>query len=232
MEAPVNGVPDRAVKVRPSTGANYDPTIDVAFICTGNICRSPMAEVLLRARLATLAPEVRIGSAGLLFDGRAAEPHAIEAMAARGIDLRTHASRTISYELLEGTSVIIGMERRHVREVATLGPGLFGRAFTLPELVEAARADGGRPADEAVWQWVDRLGEGRTAAAYLRAKAPEIADPMGRSLGAFEECAERIDEQLAELVALTWPQAPTSTPSGPAAAPATTGGIHADRDRR
>ncbi|MEZ5138317.1 MAG: hypothetical protein R2711_06000 [Acidimicrobiales bacterium] len=45
------------------------------FVCTGNICRSPMAAALLRARLRDVAPEVEVASAGLLFDDRPAEPN-------------------------------------------------------------------------------------------------------------------------------------------------------------
>lgn len=189
-----------------------------------------MAEVLLRARLATVAPEVVVGSAGLLFDGRPAERHAIKTMAKIGLDLSTHAARKISVELLAGTSIILGMERRHVREVATLDPALFARSFTLPELVHATSIVGPRPAEVDLRTWVEHLGSLRSAADYsLRDRASEIEDPMGGSARAFRSCAQTIDERLATLVALTWPH---PTPRDPAVAPATSGDIHADRDRR
>lgn len=230
MEAPVNGVPDRPVKVRPSTGANYDPTIDVAFICTGNICRSPMAEVLLRARLAAVAPEIVVGSAGLLFDDRPAERNAVRAMSRRGLDLSDHRAQTISLELLADTSVIIGMERTHVREVANLDLALFARSYTLPELVDAVDVMGPRPQGVTLRSWVEMAGSARSPLDYTNSEPmTEIADPFGGSGRAFRACAEVIDGLLETFVGLAWP---SPHPRDPTVAPATTGGIHADRDRR
>ncbi|WP_421118880.1 hypothetical protein ACE2AJ_16145 [Aquihabitans daechungensis] len=229
-EAPVNGVPDRAVKVRPRTGANYHPTIDVAFICTGNICRSPMAEVLLRARLAAVAPEVVVGSAGLLFDDRPAERNAVRAMAKRGLDLSDHRARTITLEMLRDASVIIGMERAHVREVGNLDLDLFSRSYTLPELVAAVDVMGPRPEGVDLRTWVETAGAARSPLDYAASEPmTEVADPMGGSARAFRACADIIDDLLETFVDLAWP---TPQPRDPAVAPANTGGIHADRDRR
>lgn len=221
---------DRTVKVRTSAGANYDPTIDVAFICTGNICRSPMAEVLLRARLATVAPEVVVGSAGLLFNGRPAESHAVRTLAKRGLDLSSHAAQTISADLLRDASVIIGMERMHVLKVADLDPDLFARSFTLPELVASTDVMGPRPGHVALRSWVERAGSLRTRDNYTAPEpSTEVADPMGGTSRAFRACADEIDQLLEAFVDLAWP---APQPRDPMVAPATTGGIHADRDRR
>lgn len=210
-------------------GANYDPTIDVAFICTGNICRSPMAEVLLRARLATVAPSVVVGSAGLLFDGREAERQAVKAMAKRGLDLSGHSSQKISVELLADTSLILGMERGHIREVAALDPTFFARSFTLPELANAVELVGRRPADLDLRSWVEHIGRVRSIETYSASDPySEIADPMGGSARAFRTCAQTIDDHLATLVAHAWP---IPDPGDPSVAPAN-GGTHADRDRR
>lgn len=189
-----------------------------------------MAEALLRARLATAAPDVVVGSAGLMFEDRPAERNAIKAMARRDLDISGFRARKVSADLLAGSSVIIGMERQHVLEVAALDPALFARAFTLPELVRSVDVIGPRPADVDLRTWVERAGSVRSPEDYvLRDPASEIADPMGSSGRVFRACADQLDQLLATFVDLAWP---VPHPSGPAVAPATSGGIHADRDRR
>lgn len=226
----VNGPLDHLVKIRPRPRANYDRRIDVAFICTGNICRSPMAEAMLRARLAKLRPPVEVGSAGLLFDGRPAEPNAVKVMAKRGLDVSDHKARKISADLLAGTSLIIGMERKHIREVATLDTSLFARSFTLPEIVHLASLVGARQKGQRLRDWAEHIGNLRDPVEYARSdRASEIRDPMGGSVRAFRTCADVIDLRLAQLVDLAWPR---PQPSDREVAPATPGGIHADRNRR
>lgn len=191
-----------------------------------------MAEAMLRARLADVDPSLEVGSAGLLFDGRPAERHAVKVMAQRGLDIRDHRSQIISVELLAPTSLILGMQRTHVREVAALDPALFARSFTLPELVHAGRLVGPPVRGETLRGWAERIGSLRSPADYeLPDPGAEIADPMGQSVRAFRACAERIDDRLAELVELAWP-AHDATPGDDRVAPATSGGPHADRDRR
>jgi len=199
------------------------------FVCTGNICRSPMAAALLRARLRDVAPEVEVASAGLLFDDRPAEPNAVRALRHRGLDLSEHVSRRLDRELVEGASLILGMERVHLRAVCELSPDLFPYAYTLPEFVYSAAVFGERPATTPLREWVERIGVARTPAALdLDDPLIEIADPMGGSRRTFRTCADELHELIDELVALVWPV----HDSGDDVATATPGGIHADRDRR
>lgn len=183
--------------------------IDVLFVCTGNICRSPMAEALLRARLADRAPTVEVGSAGLLFDGREAEPQAVKALAKRGLALDEFRSQTISPEVLEGVALVLGMERRHVREVAAMVPSLFTQSFTLPEFVASASTIGPRNG-EPLAAWVGSAGQDRGPKTYLGADpGSEVADPYGSSARRFRACAEELDALLDELVDLAWPSPST-----------------------
>lgn len=188
-----------------------------------------MAEALLRARLVDVAPAVTVGSAGLLFDGRPAEPNAVKAMSRYGLDISTHTAQKISLELLQGASLILGMERQHVREVAALDAALFPRSFTLPELVNLGEIGDRRPG-QSLDDWVHEIGAVRSPDGYAASDPRlEIADPMGRSLRAFRACAVAIDQSVTALVASAWPTPP---PSDHPVAPAPSGGIHADRDRR
>lgn len=188
-----------------------------------------MAEVLLRARLAEVDPSVTVGSAGLLFDGRRAEHGAVAALARRGLDLGDHQARTISVERLASASLVLAMEPRHVREVSVLDPTLFARTFTLPGFVARAELVGPRSSAD-LDGWIRQVGTHDEPARYLADDPAEIvADPMGRSNRAFRACADELDTLISRLVDLAWP---TPVAGSAAVGPRTTGGTHADRDRR
>lgn len=160
-----------------------------------------MAEVLLADALGRRAFAATVRSAGLLDDGRPASPHSVTLMADRGLDLAGHTSRHMTVEMLERADLVVGMERRHVREAAVLAPSAWPRAFTLPELARRATAAGARPDGVAATDWLAALVEGRTTADHLGDVASdEIADPIGRSLRTYRDCAAQLDE-LIEVVA-------------------------------
>lgn len=175
-----------------------------------------MAEGILRARLAERVPEVSVSSAGLLLQGHSAEPNAVKVMERSGIDISNHRSRVVGIELLESADLIIGMERRHVREVSALSVDVFKHSFTLPELVVLAEKHGPRT-DGDLGAWAVELGHGRNALDYLRdSSAEEIADPMGASLRRFKSCAREIDDLLDRFVPLAWPGSDSErTPAHP-----------------
>jgi protein-tyrosine-phosphatase len=152
----------------------------------------------------------------------------VKAVARLGLDLGGHEARRISAELLEPASLILGMERRHVREVAAVAPHLFDRSFTLPELVTLGRIVGPRPPGVDLRSWAEGIGARRNRADYEHEdRLAEVADPYGGSSRAFRECASTLDARIAELIELAWP-----IPHGDDVAPVATGGTHADRDRR
>lgn len=111
--------------------------------CTGNICRSPMAEGLLRA-----APERHLGadappvsSAGVSgLHGTGATPNAIAVAAERGVDVAAHRVRILTRSLLADADVVACMARRHREEVVDLDPAVADRAFTIAELVRPLEA--------------------------------------------------------------------------------------------
>lgn len=99
---------------------------DVLFVCYGNICRSPMAEALLEARLKELLGpdhDVVVASAGVgAGDGNPAAGGARAVMAARGADLSRHRSRLLTRGLARRASRIYCMEPEQVAEVRALAP--------------------------------------------------------------------------------------------------------------
>lgn len=160
-----------------------------------------MALGLLQARLEARGVPATVRSAGLLTHGRPPSDHGVTAMRTRGIDIAGHRSQQLSPELLGGVDLVLGMERRHVREVAVLDARAFAKAFTLPELARRARTIGPRRPDEPVADWIARAGAGRRPTDLLASDpADEVADPIGRPLRDYERTARELEELVDVVV--------------------------------
>lgn len=106
----------------------------VLFVCTGNTCRSPMAEAIAKRIISESAPgPVRtvVESAGTSGGGGGATREALEVMAARGVDLSGHVSRSLTREMADRAEVIFVMTRRHASAVESIAPGSKGRVKVL-----------------------------------------------------------------------------------------------------
>ncbi len=110
----------------------------ILFVCTGNLCRSPMAAALLRARLARDPQRCHwtVQSAGTwAVDGEPASENAVTALAGRGIDLSTHRAQEIKPELVEQADLILAMEPNHVEALRQAFPFASKRVYLLTEMV-------------------------------------------------------------------------------------------------
>ncbi|MGS0895672.1 low molecular weight protein-tyrosine-phosphatase [Burkholderia stagnalis] len=103
-------------------------------VCVGNICRSPMAQALFRARM----PGIDVQSAGLgALVGHPAEPFAVALMRERGLDIAAHRARLLTPPLCARADLILTMEREQKRALERRHPALLGRVFTLGEFCPA-----------------------------------------------------------------------------------------------
>src|ERR1035438_2356664 len=121
----------------------------ILFICTGNVCRSPMAEGLLRHMLRG-HNDIQVASAGLgALEGQGATDVAINVMVELGIDISSHVSQPLGGELVGQADFILTMTRQHYDAIQALYPAAAEKTFLVREF-EELRAEGNRSEERRV----------------------------------------------------------------------------------
>jgi len=183
------------------------PMASILVVCTGNICRSPMAEGFLRRLLSSRgATGIELSSAGTSgWDGSGAVPESVEAAAERGADISGHLARRLDRQMLEGADLALAMSAEHRDRAVDLSPSIQPRAFTLKELVRLLEA---LPPAEWDGSEAGRLIRERVQeAAALRQSGfagnpldEDVVDPLGLPLPSYRAVAWELDEWSARLV--------------------------------
>ncbi|MFT9496673.1 low molecular weight protein arginine phosphatase [Anaerosolibacter sp.] len=109
----------------------------ILFVCTGNTCRSSMAESMMRKMLEDVGEAtagIKVISAGTAAaKGQGASKHAIQVMQEKNIDLHKHRSTPLSKTLIDQADVILTMTRNHKSQVLSMAPDAAHKTFTLKE---------------------------------------------------------------------------------------------------
>lgn len=103
----------------------------ILFVCTGNMCRSPMAEYMLRARLPEESKWIVASAGTMAGDGFDATANAVDVLREIGIDMSAHRTRAIRPEMIAEASVIVAMTQDHLDGVLTLAPGAKKKVFLM-----------------------------------------------------------------------------------------------------
>jgi len=141
------------------------------FICTGNICRSPMAEALFR-HATNGRTDYRAISAGLgAVDGQPPSVYSVQAMKEIGVDISKQRSRMLTAEMVKQADYILGMTHSHVDTVMLLYPHAAEKTFLLREFDDT-----------------------------LDPYEKDISDPIGGSYEVYLNCRDQIEQGMASLL--------------------------------
>ncbi len=156
--------------------------MNVLFVCTGNTCRSPMAEELAddAAGRSTHLKDMAFKSAGTFAcEGESATPEAIEVMEELDLDINKHEAQQFDRQLAEWADLILAMEARHIEEMEAMAPDEESKMHTL--LGYAAGVDG-YPGENAY----DIMDPYREPLEEYRAARDQIAEAVNRALKRIE----------------------------------------------
>lgn len=187
----------------------------ILVICTGNVCRSPLAEGLLRAalqrRFGDASPEVTsAGTAG--WEGSEAMAGSVETARELDIDISGHRGRRLTTAMAEGADLLLCMATDHREAIREALPALASRTFTLKELVRLLEtlppASGIGPDD--LPSRVEAADRARAADAVPPSRDDDVADPLGQPIEAFRAVGWEIDTWTERLVDGLYGAAPTA----------------------
>jgi protein-tyrosine phosphatase len=189
-----------------------DEPVRLLTVCTGNICRSPYAEALLRDGLHWARPGgFEVSSAGThAVVGRPMDPESARLLRERAVDDGGFRARMLTARIVREQDLVLVMAGQHRAHVLDEDPAAHRRTVGLLDLAAGLEEIG----DHASWQILladrgaeDRHGRWRELPLVLAqhrgrraGKVTDVPDPIGRGRPAFERMAAQLDEAVRRLV--------------------------------
>jgi len=156
----------------------------ILFVCTGNVCRSPMAEGIFRQAIRGRG-NYRVLSAGLgALEGQPPSSYAVQAVKELGIDISDRRSRALTPDLVQQADYIFGMTHSHIDTVMLLYPQAAEKTFLLREFDET-----------------------------LDLFEKDISDPIGGSYEVYLNCRDQIEQGIASLLRFIEQGEPAGAPA-------------------
>ncbi|TFC91998.1 low molecular weight phosphatase family protein [Cryobacterium sp. TMT4-31] len=186
----------------------------ILTVCSGNICRSPLAEQLLRVGL-TAYPEVTLGSAGTIgLTGHAMPSEAADLSRHFGGDPSGHVARLLTADHLRDADLVFAMSREHRRAIVELLPKAIRYTFTIREFARLVRGATDEDLEDAAALPInDNVGRFSTLVGFAASQRgsvgpPEasedddVVDPYRRSDEVYAQSARQLVPAVNDVVSL------------------------------
>jgi len=162
--------------------------LNILFVCTGNTCRSAMAEGIFKEMLKDKKIEnINVSSAGIsAFEGQTANEKAVDILNRRGIDISNHRARKLTYDIIHSSDIILTMTAAHkkiiincLNDKADETYPYHGHTCPVFILKEFAFLLNDEINHEKIW---------------------DVADPYGMDYNVYEKSVEEIEKQLKKII--------------------------------
>jgi protein-tyrosine phosphatase len=188
-----------------TSGESAEAVPHVLFVCTANLCRSPIAEHLMRSKLSDRKTEWTVSSAGVSARKGGSLPAATtRVLDEAGISVPEWRTTRLSEAVIRRADLILTATADHRRAVVSLSPAAVARTFTILELARLLTLSElvvpPDPSGDVAGTLIEAAAVGRGRPQSRDAHATDIDDPIGRPLAELRRTAERIGQALDEIL--------------------------------
>lgn len=176
----------------------------ILFVCTGNICRSPMGELMLSHYLND--PDIEVDSAGTRgLDNHAIDPSSAKLMDQAGIDSSAFRSKRITPQLADSADLILCFEPHQRQDIATLAPRASRRTFLLPDFANmcAYCAQQGFITGSTRQEKIESVIDNASMIRPMLPVPASIEDPHRKDFPVFQKAYDQISQALTMIARAT-----------------------------